>query len=119
MVESIERLRADDELAFAGWLFSIARNKIAEHYRRQTSRPHVRGAIAPEEEPLALAEGGDPLGVVGARERWREAADALQHLTEEQRTVLLYRCVPGYDTGEAAQVVGPEASAVPALQCRR
>ncbi len=118
MVESIERLRADDELAFAGWLFSIARNKIAEHYRRQTSRPQVRGAIAPEEEPLALAEAGDPLGVVVARERWREAVDALQHLTEEQRTVLLYRCVLGYDTGEVARLLGRQAGAVRALQFR-
>ncbi len=39
-------------------------------------------------------------------------------MPEEQRTVLLYRCVLGYDTGEVARLLGRQAGAVRALQFR-
>lgn len=118
MVESIERSRASDELAFAAWLIGIARNKVAEHYRRQASRPVTQGELQPWEEPWALAESGDPLGVVTSRERWGEVVDALRQLTEEQRTVLLYRCVLGYETDEVARLLHRQPGAIRALQFR-
>jgi DNA-directed RNA polymerase specialized sigma24 family protein len=64
MVESIERVRAVDELGFVAWLLGIGRNKVAEYYRRQAARPSVRGEIEPWEEPVAAAEAGDPVHVV-------------------------------------------------------
>jgi RNA polymerase sigma-70 factor (ECF subfamily) len=119
MVESIERARADDELSFAAWLFGVARNKVAEHLRRRATR----GRLAPEvemdaTEPLALAEADDPLGVVIARERWAAVAAALRELTDEQRDVVLYRCMLGYDTDEVARLLGRQPGAVRALQFR-
>lgn len=119
MVESIERARAEDELSFAAWLFGIARNKLAEHLRRRATR----GRLAPEvaldaEEPPAAAEAGDPLGVVLAREQWAKVAAELAQLTEEQRDVLLYRCVLGYETEDVARLLGRQPGAVRALQFR-
>jgi RNA polymerase sigma-70 factor, ECF subfamily len=118
MVESVERLRAEDELSFAAWLFGIARNKVAEQYRRQASRSLVLGEMALQEEPPAVAEAGDPLGVVTARERWSEVVGAIERLTEEQRTVVLYRCVLGYETEDVARLMGRQPGAVRALQFR-
>jgi RNA polymerase sigma-70 factor, ECF subfamily len=119
MVESIERARAEDELSFAAWLFGIARNKVAEHLRRRATH----GRLAPEvgldaEEPPATAEAGDPLGIVIARERWALVAAQLEQLTAEQRDVLLYRCVLGYETEDVARLLGRQAGAIRALQFR-
>jgi RNA polymerase sigma-70 factor, ECF subfamily len=118
MVDSIERVRADEEPAFAAWLLNIARNKVADHYRRQAVLPTTQGMVAPWEEPAAQAEAGDPLGVVTARESWAEVASALRQLTEEQRLVVLYRCVLGYDTEEVARLLDRQPGAVRALQFR-
>jgi RNA polymerase sigma-70 factor (ECF subfamily) len=118
MVESIERVRAADDLTFAAWLIGIARNKVAEHYRRQASRPATQGELQPWEEPSAFAESDDPLSVVAARERWGEVVDALRQLTEEQRMVVLYRCVLGYETNEVAQLLNRQPGAIRALQFR-
>lgn len=118
MVDAIERVRAQDELGFAAWLLGIARNKVAEHYRRLAARPTIQAELLPQDEPQALAEAGDPLGVVLARERWAEVAAAVEQLTEEQRTVLLYRCVLGYETAEVVNMMGREPGAIRALQFR-
>jgi RNA polymerase sigma-70 factor (ECF subfamily) len=118
MVDSIERVRADDELAFASWLLGIARHKVAEHYRRQAARPVTQTLAAPWDEPAAQAEAGDPLGVVTARESWAEVVTALGQLTEEQRTVVLYRCVLGYETEEVARLMDRQPGTIRALQFR-
>jgi RNA polymerase sigma-70 factor, ECF subfamily len=118
MVDTIERVRAGDELGFAAWLLGIARHKVAEHYRRQAARPLMQPPGEPWDEPLAQAEAGDPLGVVTARESWAEVVAALQRLTEEQRTVVLYRCVLGYGTEEVARLLDRQPGAIRALQFR-
>ncbi len=118
MVRSIARVRADDELTFAAWLLGIARNKVAMHWRRQAARPVTQTMTKSWEEPAAPAESGDPLGVVAARENWAEMMAALRRLTEEQRTVVLYRCVLGYETEEVARLMGRQPGAVRALQFR-
>jgi RNA polymerase sigma-70 factor (ECF subfamily) len=118
MVDSVEHVRADDEPAFAAWLLGIARNKVADHYRRRTALSTPEGMIAPWEEPAAQAEAGDPLNVVTARESWAEVVAALRQLTEEQRMVVLYRCVLGYETEDVAQLMGRQPGTVRGLQFR-
>ena len=118
MVESIEHLRGEDELTFAAWLFGIARHRISDHYRRARGQPEPAGVIGPYEEPAAAAEAGDPLRVVMAREEWGDVVASLRHLTEEQRNVLLYRCLLGYSTEEVASMLGRQVGAVRALQFR-
>jgi RNA polymerase sigma-70 factor (ECF subfamily) len=117
MVESIERLRGADELTFAAWLFGIARHRISDHYRRAQGQSALAGAIDPHDEPAA-AEAGDPLRVVVAREEWSEVVASLGQLTEEQRTVLLYRCLLGYSTEEVARMLGRQVGAIRAVQFR-
>jgi RNA polymerase sigma-70 factor, ECF subfamily len=118
MVDTIERVRASDELGFAAWLLGIARHKVAEHYRRQATRPLLHPPEERWDEPLAQAEAGDPLGVVTARESWAEVVAALQQLTEDQRTVLLYRCVLDYRTEQVARLLGRQPGAIRTLQFR-
>lgn len=118
MVEQIARARAEDELTFAAWLLGIARNKLLMYYRARRSRPAPVYGV-PEELPLyARADEDDPLAVLSARESWSEVAAALDELTEEQRNVVLYRCVLGYSAEEVGALLGKQAGAVRALQFR-
>ncbi len=119
VIERIGETRAHDELTFAAWVLGIARNQIASYFRRQRARPTTRldepdGA----EEPLAVADEGDPLQVITARERWSEVVNALNQLTEDQRNVLLYRVVLGYSAEDVGALLDKQPGAVRALQFR-
>jgi RNA polymerase sigma-70 factor (ECF subfamily) len=118
MVDGIASMRAQDERSFTAWLLGIAHNKVARHYRALHASPEVPLAHAEDAQPFAFAEADDPHSVVVARERWADIVDALQALTEEQRVVVVYRCVLGYATDEVAEMLGKPANAVRGLQFR-
>jgi RNA polymerase sigma-70 factor (ECF subfamily) len=118
MVEQISTARAQDELSFAAWLLGIARNKVLMHYRRRRTGPTFAPELDDDAHPSAYAEEDDPLAIITARESWSEVVGALNRLTEEQRTVVLYRCVLGYSTDEVAGLMGKKAGTIRALQFR-
>jgi len=53
-----------------------------------------------------------------AREDWQAMVQAINHLTEEQRQVLVGRLILGYDVATVAHMRGKTANAVKALQFR-
>lgn len=118
MVEGIGTLRARDELGFSAWLLGIARNQAAMQIRRQQARREQYGELPEARQPQSVAEAGDPLAVLTARESWSETVAALNRLTEEQRVVVLYRCVLGFSTDEVAVQLGKRPGTIRALQFR-
>jgi len=118
MVEQIARARAEDELTFAAWLLGIARNKLLMYYRARRSRPAPVYGLSDDLPLYTRADEDDPLAVLSARESWSEVVTALNELTEEQRTVVLYRCVLGYSAEEVGALLHKQAGAVRALQFR-
>jgi RNA polymerase sigma-70 factor (ECF subfamily) len=118
IVEHISETRAHDELTFVAWALGIARNQIAMHFRRQRARPTAQFAPYDAELADALPQERDPLDVITARESWAEVVAALDRLTEEQRSVILYRSVLGYSAEDVAQLLGKQAGAIRALQFR-
>lgn len=118
MVEQISALRARDELGFSAWLLSIARNQAAMQIRRRRSQHEQYGELPEARQPHAVAEAGDPLAVLTARESWSETVAALNRLTEEQRDVVLLRCVLGFSTEEVATQLGKQPGTIRALQFR-
>ena len=118
MVDGITSMRAQDERSFTAWLLGIAHNKVARHYRAVRARVEVPLALAEDAQPFAVAEGADPHTVVAVRERWADIVEAMQSLTEEQRTVVVYRCALGYSTDEVAEMLGKPANAIRGLQFR-
>jgi RNA polymerase sigma-70 factor (ECF subfamily) len=107
-------LRATDETGLLGWLFQIARFKIADHLRRQYRRPtepldpeleFTDPAPTPEEEAI---RGNDRLAV----------RDALAELTSEQQEVIVMKFALGYDNARAAAVLGKSPGAINQLQHR-
>jgi RNA polymerase sigma-70 factor (ECF subfamily) len=118
MVEQIARTRATDELGFAAWLLAIARNKYLMYLRARRRRPAPVYGVSDELPLYTRADEDDPLAVLSARESWSEVVAALDALTEEQRNVVLYRCVLGYSAEEVGALLGKQAGAVRAMQLR-
>jgi DNA-directed RNA polymerase specialized sigma24 family protein len=69
-------------------------------------------------EPTTVADDGDPLAVLIARERWAEVVSALNRLTLEQRETLWRRCLVGESADEVAQAMGKPTNAIYGLQFR-
>ena len=126
MVEGIHHLRAEDEAGFTAWLLRIARVTVAGYYRKREKQPtHL--SLSGESWEYAYAESlmlleshpeADPVQWTEAREDWQAVVQAINHLTEEQRQVLVGRLIPGYDVATVAHMLGKKANAVKALQFR-
>jgi RNA polymerase sigma-70 factor (ECF subfamily) len=116
VVAHIQQLHAKDELTFVAWILRIARNVVLAHYRTMRAQPPTEPV-----SQLALttsAEEGDPLAVITAREDWSAVVTALNSLTEEQRNVVLYRCLLGYSAAEVGHLLEKRPGAIRALQFR-
>ncbi len=118
MIRGIASARATDELSFAAWLLGIARNQVLIHFRRVRIHPQVELEVMHSNEAQSVAEEGDPLLVLMARESWIETVNALNQLPPDQRAVILYRCVLGYSLDDVAKEMEKRPGTISALQFR-
>lgn len=113
MVEKIHTFRGGDRPLLA-WLYTIAGNLVIDHYRREG-----RVAWQPlSDRPEIQAATPDPVQVVEAHLDNQALVAAMQHLTEEQRQVILLKFFGQRSNDEAAAVLGKSAGAVKSLQHR-
>lgn len=99
--------------AFVGWVFTIARNDVADA-RRAKRRQSVQAVPDPPEvERLP-----DPADAVVDRLDATRVQGALVRLTDDQREVVLMRFVAGRTLAEVATALGRPISAVKSLQHR-
>ena len=89
-IESLDRVTS--------WLFSVARNKIIDRYRKEASRPKRRDltwqAGSDEDAPLTLQEilpdlGNTPEDAYLREVLWEAIMDALDELPGEQREIFI------------------------------
>jgi len=118
VVAHIGQLRAEDELAFAAWMLRIARNAVSAHFRKARAQPLIEQDEAARLALAGSAEEGDPLAIITSREDWSEVVAALNRLTEDQRNVVLYRCLLGYSTEEVGEFLHKRPGSIRALQFR-
>ncbi len=118
VVKDIGGARARDELGFSAWVLGIARNKVAQHFRRQQVRTESERELASMAEPRTSEDEDDPLAVITARESWSTVVAALNRLTDDQRAVVLYRCVLGYSAEEVADLLDKRPGTIRGLQFR-
>src|SRR5687767_3060382 len=80
------------------WLFSVARNKIIDRYRKESARPRRTDfawqAASDEESPITLQEilpdlGNTPEDAYLKEVLWDAIVDALDELPEEQRQIFV------------------------------
>ena len=89
-IESLDRVTS--------WLYSVARNKIIDRYRRDASRPQRTDfellAGKDEDAPLTLQEilpdlGNTPEAVLLREAIWEQITEALAELPVEQREIFI------------------------------
>jgi RNA polymerase sigma factor (sigma-70 family) len=106
VTEPIEKLTA--------WLFTVARNKIIDWYRKQ--KPVALGPDPGNEgAPLTLEDilfdpTQNPDEVYSRSLVWTELADALDELPEEQRSVFVMHELEGRSFKEIAEMTGEPLS---------
>jgi len=103
-LEGLHRYREQGN--FAGWLFTIARYKVTDHYRRQRPRVPLNEAL---DRP---AQGDDPLTHVVQDEALQRLAALVTPLDEEQQELLRLRFAAGLTYGEIGKLVGRSEAAV-------
>jgi RNA polymerase sigma factor (sigma-70 family) len=92
------------------WLFRVARNRIIDWYRRKRPDRPAAGSGDPE-APLNLEEilfdpKQDPDRVYARSLVWKELADALDELPEDQRQVFVWHELEGKSFKEMAEITG-------------
>lgn len=90
--------------AFGAWLFAIARNTVAGHYRRQRSSVSLEDA-ADQAALLLVAPGPSPPEVLILREELAEALQALAELAEREQEIIRLKFAGGLDNQAIARVL--------------
>jgi RNA polymerase sigma-70 factor (ECF subfamily) len=110
-LECLEDYR--EQGSFAGWLFTIAHHRVADHHRQQRER------ISLEEVVPALSNSGPgPEALALQRDRLERVAQALGELTPDRQEVLTLRFFGELSNKEVAQVMDRSEAAVKMLACR-
>jgi RNA polymerase sigma-70 factor, ECF subfamily len=95
--------------AFAAWLLTIARHKLADHFRRSRATLSLEAAIQ------VVAPGPPPEQLVVARLQLEQVARMLPALAPERAEALALRLFSGLSVAEVAQVMGKGEAAVKML----
>lgn len=92
------------DAAFASWLYRIARNRLADHWRARRHRPP---APADADQRLAqVADGDTPEHCMSEFEQRRQLMLALEDLPDEQREVILLRLQQELSLEEIGRITG-------------
>lgn len=92
------------EAAFVTWLYRIARNLLADHWRARRHRPP---APADADERVARVAGDDsPEMTLSEFEQRRSLALALEELPDEQREVVLLRLQQELTLEQIGEITG-------------
>ena len=101
-----------DEGAFRGWMFTIARHQVAQHWRRAGRR---RTDPVPDEDLAGRAGGDDPQETLIAQAAVR---DLVAGLSGEQAEVVLLRVLGGFSVEEVAGILHKRPGTVRVIQHR-
>jgi RNA polymerase sigma-70 factor (ECF subfamily) len=102
------------ESAFRGWLFTIARRRLIQHWRDLGRRP-----VAPfdADQPGLRRASDDPEATAVATVSAMEAAAVIAAaLPPDQADVVLLRVVAGLDVDQVAEILGKRPGTVRVLQ---
>lgn len=96
-----------------GWIMGIARNVVADHYRKREKMPQVILS-----DQLPSSEKTDPGHHALQTERMEMLRAAIEQLTEEQRDVVIMRFIEGVNINGVAEALKKSPGAIKGLQFR-
>jgi RNA polymerase sigma-70 factor (ECF subfamily) len=100
------------EVPFSSWIFRIAHNQVATHFRRTAQRGGPASALSEDMEDWR----DGPASTVEEIITRDEVRRATYQLPDAQRDVILLRFVAGMSIAETAKVLGKREGNVKALQ---
>lgn len=100
---------------FRAWLYRIARNLIADHYRKHGGWQLVDIA---ETVHISADEEEDPMRLIAKKMTIEQVRQALKQIDSAQREVVELRFLVGLSIKEAAETVDKTVAAVKTLQHR-
>lgn len=121
-IASFEKKKVGD--TFRGWLFSITKNKVLDHFRRQKRQPRavggteiqVRMAQIPASEPASPVDEADDLA---EKRLFGAALEGLRHQFHERTwQAFLRTVVDGRPTADVGEELGMSAGAVRVAKSR-
>ncbi|MFO7918306.1 MAG: sigma-70 family RNA polymerase sigma factor [Anaerolineae bacterium] len=98
--------------SFSSWLYRIAHNAVVDHYRRKDKRE-----MLPLNERL-VASGDNPVATAENEITMETVRDAMEYLTEAQRSVIELKFFEGFSNLEVANILNKTEGAVKSLQYR-
>lgn len=101
--------------SFSGWLFRIAHNLVADHYRDRTS---VQRVSLDEVYQVLEDADGDPVKATSQKLTQERIVRAIRRLTEDQARVIVHRFFEGLSIAATARAMDRSTGAVKALQYR-
>ena len=104
-----------DEQAFRAWVFTIARNRAVDRWRRGARRNHE---LVPVDVLVDLPAPDDPAGAAVDAISSRAAVDLIATLPPDQAEVVLLRVVAGLEVAEVAAITGKRPGNVRVLAHR-
>jgi RNA polymerase sigma-70 factor (ECF subfamily) len=102
------------ESAFRGWMFTIARRRLIEHWRANGARRST--PVTPESLANRMAPDDTEADVLAAMSAQEAAAVVAATLTPDQADVILLRMLAGLDVDEVAAILGKRPGTVRVLQ---
>jgi len=100
------------DVPFSSWLFRIAHNHVATHFRRSAQRGGPTSELTEDMVDLRAS----PSSVVEERITLEEVRRAAESLPEAQRDVITLRFAVGLSIAETAKALGKREGNVKALQ---
>ena len=104
-------LQGMEESQHRYWLFSIAKNLLTDHYRKQATRSTIDQQLQNDAQLAAVAS-RTPHQEVAAQEQMQQLDRAIQRLPEELRTVLLMQVLGEMNSSEIGQALKRPAGTV-------
>jgi RNA polymerase sigma-70 factor (ECF subfamily) len=104
-----------DERAFRAWVFTIARHRAVDRWRRGARR---NDELVPVDALVDLPGPDDPAGAAVDAIASRAAVDLIATLPPDQAEVVLLRVLAGLDVAEVAAITGKRAGNVRVLAHR-
>ncbi|MFC5648758.1 RNA polymerase sigma factor [Paenibacillus solisilvae] len=105
-MEAVERIPDEQRLY---WIFSIASNRVKDHYRNSGNRKQA-------EEQIRGRQHGPPSGdlstLLASREQFSELESAIGGLPEEFRCILIMKVVGGMNSNQIGDALGMPAGTV-------
>lgn len=131
----LQAVKGIDSFVYKGaplltWLYRIARNIAADHYRSELGRhPAGSGGIRTripsffrsrfgDGEPVEETVGADDPGGAGINVERLDLKDALKHLDESQREIIALHYYAGFSLREVARMLGMNERKVYSVQAR-